>query len=155
MIGPSHAASRLFRDHSVITIAFVALDLCVDRPTAAMILTIRAKGIPVLYLDSQCHIRIITIQIYHKDITKDVANHGKLTLNVRRPNYHGLTRSIPRLLMPWLLTSPGRQQPWYSLCIIGRLLSYLRISITYIVSMWRYDTKCTYMFMLSLAILAI
>ena len=49
-----------------------------------------------------------------------------LTLNVRGPSYLGLTRSISWLLMPWLLTSPGHQQPWYWLCRIGRLLSYLR-----------------------------
>ena len=35
-----------------------------------------------------------------------------LTLNVREPSYLGLTRSISWLLMPWLLTSPGHQQPW-------------------------------------------
>ena len=34
-----------------------------------------------------------------------------LTLNVRGPSYLGLTRSISWLLMPWLLTSPGHQQP--------------------------------------------
>ena len=33
------------------------------------------------------------------------------TLNVRGPSYLGLTRSISWLLMPWLLTSPGHQQP--------------------------------------------
>ena len=49
-----------------------------------------------------------------------------LTLNVRGSSYLGLTRSISWLLMPWLLTSPGRQQPWYWLCRIGRFLSYLR-----------------------------
>ena len=38
-----------------------------------------------------------------------------LTLNVRGPSYLGLTRSISWLLMPWLLTSPGHQQPWYLL----------------------------------------
>ena len=34
-----------------------------------------------------------------------------LTLNERGPSYFGLTRSISWLLMPWLLTSPGHQQP--------------------------------------------
>ena len=29
------------------------------------------------------------------------------------------------LLMPWLLVSPGHQQPWYWLCRIGRSLSYI------------------------------
>ena len=38
----------------------------------------------------------------------------------------GLTRSISWLLMPWLLTSPGHQQPWYWLCRICRSWSYLR-----------------------------
>ena len=51
---------------------------------------------------------------------------GPLTLNVRGPSYLGLTRSISWLLMPWLLTSPGHQHPWYWLCRIGRFLSYLR-----------------------------
>ena len=36
-----------------------------------------------------------------------------LTLNVRGPSYLCLIRSISWLLMPWLLTSPGHQQPWY------------------------------------------
>ena len=39
-------------------------------------------------------------------------NSNVLTLNVRGPSYLGLTRSISWLLMPWLLTSPGHQQPW-------------------------------------------
>ena len=43
-----------------------------------------------------------------------------LTLNVRGPSYLGLTRSISWMLMPWLLTSPGHQQPWYWLCRICR-----------------------------------
>ena len=49
-----------------------------------------------------------------------------LTLNMRGPSYLGLTESISWLLMPWLLTSPGHQQPWYWLCRIRRFLSYLR-----------------------------
>ena len=36
-----------------------------------------------------------------------------LALNVRGPSYLGLTRLISWLLMPWLLTSPGHQQPLY------------------------------------------
>ena len=40
-----------------------------------------------------------------------------LTLNVQGPSYLSLTRSISWLLMPWLLTSPGHQQPWYWLYI--------------------------------------
>ena len=57
---------------------------------------------------------------------------GWLTLNVRGPSYLGLTRSISWLLMPWLLTSPGLQQPWYWLCRIGRFLSYLRKDFNYL-----------------------
>ena len=55
-----------------------------------------------------------------------------LTLKVRGPSYLGLTRSISWLLMPWLLTSPGHQQPWYWLCRIGRFLSYLRKDFNYL-----------------------
>ena len=49
-----------------------------------------------------------------------------LTLNVQGPSYLGLTRSISWLLMPWLLTSPGHQQPWYWLWRICRSWPYLR-----------------------------
>ena len=49
-----------------------------------------------------------------------------LTLNVRGPSYLGLTRSISWLLMPWLFTSPGHQQPWYWLCRICWPWSYMR-----------------------------
>ena len=55
-----------------------------------------------------------------------------LTLKVRGPSYLGLTRSISWLLMPWLLMSPGHQQPWYWLCRIGRFLSYLRKHFNYL-----------------------
>ena len=54
------------------------------------------------------------------------------TLNVRGPSYLGLTRSISWLLMPWLLTSPGHQQPWYWLCRRGRFLSYLGKNFNYL-----------------------
>ena len=37
------------------------------------------------------------------------------TLLVLKPEYSGMTRSIPWLLMPWLLASPCQQQPWYSI----------------------------------------
>ena len=55
-----------------------------------------------------------------------------LTLNVRGPSYLGLTRSISWLPMPWLLTSPGHQQPWNWLCRIGRFLSYFRKDFNYL-----------------------
>ena len=55
-----------------------------------------------------------------------------LTLNVRGPSYLGLTRSISCLLMPWLLTSPGHQQPWYWLHRICRSFSHLRTCFMYL-----------------------
>ena len=55
-----------------------------------------------------------------------------LTLNMRGPSYLGLTRSISWLLMPWLLTSPGHQQPWYWLYRIGKFWSYLRKDLDYL-----------------------
>ena len=65
-----------------------------------------------------------------------------LTLNVRGPSSLGLTRSIPWLLMPWLLTSPGQQQPWYWLCRICRSWSYVRKDLsTCVISMWSNDIK--------------
>ena len=64
------------------------------------------------------------------------------------------TRSISWLLMPWLLTSPGHQQPWYWLCRVCSCLIWGRISTTWVVSMWRNDTKCKYMFMFPLKNLA-
>ena len=47
-----------------------------------------------------------------------------IDINVRRPSNRGLFRSIPWLLMPWLLASPGHQQPWYWLCEIGKSWSF-------------------------------
>ena len=55
-----------------------------------------------------------------------------LTLDVRGPSFLGLTRSISWLLMPWLLTSPGHQQPWFWLCRICRSFSYLRKCFKYL-----------------------
>ena len=52
--------------------------------------------------------------------------------HVRGPSELGLTRSISWLLMPWLLASPGHQQPWYWLCRIARSLSYSRRNINYL-----------------------
>ena len=55
-----------------------------------------------------------------------------LTLNVRGRSYLGLTRSISWLLMHWLLTSPGHQQPRYWLYRLCRSLSYLRKDFKYL-----------------------
>ena len=77
-----------------------------------------------------------------------------LTLNVRGPSYLGLTRSISWLLMPWLLTSPGHQQPWYWQCRICSCLTWGRISSTCVIPMLSNDIKCKYMFMFPLKNLA-
>ena len=56
-----------------------------------------------------------------------------IILNVRGPSYIGLTRSISLLLMPWLLASPGHQQPDidYNVCRTGRSLPCLRKDFNY------------------------
>ena len=75
-----------------------------------------------------------------------------LTLNVRGPSYLALTRSISWLLMTWLLTSRGHQQPWYWPCKICSFLSSLRKDFNYL----RFINveKCKYMFMFPLKNLA-
>ena len=84
------------------------------------------------------NVNVLTLQGYNtkKAFRKNPKSPtGKLTLNVRGPSYLGSTRSISWLLMPWLLTSPGHQQPWYWLCTwcrIERFLSYLRKDFNYL-----------------------
>ena len=53
--------------------------------------------------------------------------------------------------MPWLLTSPGHQQPWYWLYWICRSFSYLRKDFKYLchINVDEY-TKCKYMCMFTL-----
>ena len=51
---------------------------------------------------------------------------------MRGLSYVILTRSISWLLMPWLLSSPGHQQPCYWLCRIGRSLSFWRKDFNYL-----------------------
>ena len=46
-----------------------------------------------------------------------------LTLLVLKQEYSGITKSIPLLLMSWLLVSPGHQQPWYWPYRTNRFLS--------------------------------
>ena len=65
-------------------------------------------------------------------ITAHLPEARGLTLNVRGLSYLGLTRSISWLLMLWLLSLPGHQQPWYWLCRIDRSLSYLRKDFNYL-----------------------
>ena len=60
-------------------------------------------------------------------------------------SYLGLTRSISWLLKPWLLSSPGHQQPCYWLCKLGRPMSYTRRDFNYlchvIVEKWCVSAK--------------
>ena len=69
---------------------------------------------------------------------------------MRGPSYLALTSSISWLLMPWLLASPGHQQPWYWLCkIISPGLIRGRISIIFGMSVWRNDIKYKYVYVSS------
>ena len=115
---------RRLRSESVITCAPVSASL--PRPLMKMLL-----GNPSI---TRCYSRW---DILHPGYVKNSFNAtGKdfilLTINVRGPSYLGLTRSISWLLTPWLLTSPGHQQPWYWLCRIGWFLSYLRKDFNYL-----------------------
>ena len=55
----------------------------------------------------------------------------ELTTDVLRSEY-SRTRSIPLLLMSWLLVSPGHQQPWYWLHKIDRPLFSIRKDLDYL-----------------------
>ena len=92
----------------------------------------------------------------HQLLTTDVCLYVQaLGTYVRWPSYLGSPRSLSCLLMPWLLTSPGHQQPWHWLCRISRSgLTWGRILTTCVISMWRNDIKCKYMFMFPLQKLA-
>ena len=62
--------------------------------------------------------------------------------------YSRMTRSIPSLLMTWLLTSSGHQKPWYWLCRINRTLFSMRKDFNYFaISLLRnYDANtCTFL----------
>ena len=55
---------------------------------------------------------IVHVVFYgYSNLSNCLSTYVLLTLNVQGPSYLGLTRSIPWLLMPWLLASPGHQQP--------------------------------------------
>ena len=77
-------------------------------------------------------------------------------INVMGPSYFGFTRSISRRLMPWLLTSPRHQQPCYFVYVeyVGHCLTWGRILSTCVISIWKNDIICKYMFMLPLKKLA-
>ena len=56
-----------------------------------------------------------------------------VSLLVLRMRYsRNSTRSIPWMLIPWFLLSPGHQQPWYWLHWINTALSSIREDINYI-----------------------
>ena len=50
---------------------------------------------------------------------------------VLRPEYFRQTRSLPFLLMPWLLASPDHQQQLYGLCRIKWFLSSTMLDFNY------------------------
>ena len=91
------------------------------------------------------------IHILTRKKPRKLCNTGSLlTLNVRGLIYLGLTRSISWLLMPWLLTSPGHQQPWYWLWRICPGFTWGMILSTCVIWRWSNDMKCKYMFMFPL-----
>ena len=55
-----------------------------------------------------------------------------LTLLMPIPEDSGRTQPIPWLLMPWLLLSPGHQQPWHCTCRMDRSLSSIRNDFNYL-----------------------
>ena len=74
------------------------------------------------------------------------------------PRLFWTTGSIPWLLMPWLLASPGHQQPWHWQSEIGRsdhwngtgswsAAGTVPSSTADAISTWRNDMKCKYISM--------
>ena len=63
-----------------------------------------------------------------------------LILQAMKSEYSGWIRSLPWLLMPWILTSTGHHQPWYLLCrtnikaVMWHLLNIL------VKNKWKADT---------------
>ena len=60
-----------------------------------------------------------------------------LTLLVLKPEYSGITRSIPWLLMPGLIVSPGHQLPWHWLWWTNGSLSSMRKDWSYLSHLMR------------------
>ena len=78
------------------------------------------------------HFSKIVSEIYTLSFKK---MHFKMSSGESRPSCLGLnvlSRSMSWLLMPWLLTSPGHQQPWYWLYRICWSFSYLRKDFKYL-----------------------
>ena len=75
----------------------------------------------------------------------DMSTRDKLTILVLRMAYFERNKSISWLMMPWLLMSPGHQQPRYWLSMINGSLSSMRKAFnSCITSMVRTDRKCKY-----------
>ena len=79
-----------------------------------------------------CREKLLVVSHVEEHSCELIRGNFILTLHVRGTSYLGLNRSILWLLMPWLLTSPGHQQPWYWLCRICRSWSYLRKDFKYL-----------------------
>ena len=60
---------------------------------------------------------------FRNDWSTEMLQNYSLTLLVLMAEYSWWTRSVPWLLIAWLLESAGQQQPWYWLCVMGRTLS--------------------------------
>ena len=77
-----------------------------------------------------------------------------ITVNVRKPSYPELTRSISWLLMLWLLATLSHQHSWYWLWKIGKTLPSMRISSICFVSVCRNNRHYNHLFKFLLKILA-
>ena len=85
----------------------ISLPYCADRETKQLF------GLRYLSNATSPHEVIFAYALYKILFLVIIWDQHVKTLNVRGPSYLGLTRSISWLLMPWLLTSPGHQQPRY------------------------------------------
>ena len=57
------------------------------------------------------------------------------TILILKARYSRITRSIPWMLMPWLLPSPSHQQPQYWLCRVNCPLSSTKKDLDYLNSL--------------------
>ena len=73
----------------------------------------------------KCHIKNCSFLLFLSRIIRCFFNFIS-TLLVLKPEYTVRIGSIPWLLMPWLLVSPGHQQPSYWLCRINKSSSSIR-----------------------------
>ena len=104
-------------------------------------LTVKLLSDEYLWTLSNEKSTLIQIMVWYHQVTSHYQischhmaslGHNELTLSMRGPSYLGLTRSISWLLMPWVLMSPGHQQPWYWLYRICTSFSYLRKDFKYL-----------------------